>query len=325
VDPPRRCILQDRSKVSFGKVAALKQEREAGCFSQGVGKAITAIEAGGVLLPLAVQRICLKSDLRVLRCYAFYLETSLLNQCVELPRSGGAMSIEHHHSGFNDRGGRNKGRIRFRNLFRIACGIPFFVQNGDQSRRVYHDDGRRYIYFYLTVCWCGEAFGLGQNVREDRESDPLDAKPAAPVSDKEAHQMFQNLLAERFHLQVHRESKTADGYTLTAPKGGGKLHRLPPDAPVGFRIQTMGQLKGPGTMDMLGRTLKGMLGAPVDDATALDGKYEIDLEWSLNETADDGKPSVFAALSERLGLVLKRSKVPVEMLIVDHAEKATPN
>ena len=79
----------------------------------------------------------------------------------------------------------------------------------------------------------------------------IDAKPAAPVSRDIAMRMFQNLLAERFHLQVHHEIKTVDGYILTAPKGDVKMRKLGPADPVGFRFQQPGHIQGPATMEML--------------------------------------------------------------------------
>lgn len=152
----------------------------------------------------------------------------------------------------------------------------------------------------------------------------IDAKPAARVSRDVAMQMFQNLLAERFHLQVHHEIKTVDGYILMAPKGDFKMQKLGPDDAVGFRFQQPGHIQGPGTMDMLTAVLKGSLGVPVEDKTGLTGKYDVAIEWSPNE-ADDGGPSIQAALSERLGLVLKREKVSIDVLVIDHVEKPTPN
>ncbi len=152
----------------------------------------------------------------------------------------------------------------------------------------------------------------------------IDAKPSSPVSRDVARLMFQNLLAKRFHLQAHHESKTVDGYILMAPKGDVKMQKLGADDPIGFRFQQPGHIQGPGTMDMLSLTLKGLLGVPVKDETGITGKYDLMIEWSPNET-DDGGPSIQAALNERLGLVLKRDKVSIEVLVIDHAEKPTPN
>ena len=153
----------------------------------------------------------------------------------------------------------------------------------------------------------------------------VDAKPAAPVSQEVARQMMQTLLAERFRLQVHHENKSVNGYTLMAPKGDSKMQKLTLDAPIGFHFMQPGRIQGHGNMKMLLNSLKGILGVPVEDATGLTAAYDINLEWSLNETADDGKPSLFSALGERLGLVLKRERVSIDVLVIDRAEKPTAN
>ena len=152
----------------------------------------------------------------------------------------------------------------------------------------------------------------------------IDAKPASAVSEDVARLMFQNLLAERFHLQVHEQSKTVDGYILTAPKGDQKMHPLGPDDPIGFRFMQTGHIQGPGTMDMLALVLKASLGAPVENRTGIKGKYEIAIEWDPTGTSDR-LPPVQIALSERLGLLLKLDKVSIQVVVIDHAEKATPN
>jgi uncharacterized protein (TIGR03435 family) len=153
----------------------------------------------------------------------------------------------------------------------------------------------------------------------------VDAKPPGRVGNKEAQLMLQALLVDRFKLQVHRESRTVDGYVLTAPKGDAKLPALAPDAQIGFRRMGNGEVKGPGTMGMLARLLKAQLGVPVDDQTGLTGKYQMSLDYSPDEAVGDARPSIFAALQEQLGLTLKRQKVPVEVLVVDRAEKAAGN
>lgn len=152
----------------------------------------------------------------------------------------------------------------------------------------------------------------------------IDAKPVSPVSRDVARLMFQNLLAERFHLRVHHENKTVNGYIPMAPKGDVKMQKLGAADPIGFRFQQPDHIQGPGTMDMLTLTLTGVLGVPVEDQTGITGKYDLAIEWIPNET-DDGGPSIQVALSEHLGLVLKRDKVPIEVLVIDHVEKPSPN
>ena len=64
-------------------------------------------------------------------------------------------------------------------------------------------------------------------------------------------------------------------------------------------------------------------GRPVVDKTALNGAYGFTLEFSLTE--GDGRPSVFSALEDQLGLKLKPAKDPVEFLVIDHIERPSAN
>ena len=65
----------------------------------------------------------------------------------------------------------------------------------------------------------------------------------------------------------------------------------------------------------------------VIDKTGLDGTYDIGVEWSSDDTPplDRSGPSIFTAIQEQLGLKLESQKAPVEMLIIDHAEKPSGN
>lgn len=153
----------------------------------------------------------------------------------------------------------------------------------------------------------------------------VDAKPAGRANSRDAHLMLQNLLAERFKLQMHGETKKVDGYTLLAPNADSKMQKAGPADGTGFRRAEMTSLKGAGTMANLARYLKEVLGVPVEDGTGLSAVYVIDLAWSLEVVVPDGRPTIFAALKEQLGIVLKRNKVPQEFFVIDRAERATPN
>src|ERR1035437_6928926 len=154
----------------------------------------------------------------------------------------------------------------------------------------------------------------------------VDAKPAAPAGINESRLMLQALLAERFALQLHRETRTVDGYTLTAPKGSSKLQKSDAATETGFSIMSLTQMRGKAiSMRGLVRALKADLSVPVEDGTGIAGLYEIALDFTLDGAAADGEASIFAVLKERLGLVLKRDKVPIEMLVSDRAEKPTAN
>ena len=158
--------------------------------------------------------------------------------------------------------------------------------------------------------------------------------------------MLQALLADRFHLRAHRESRVGTEYALVIDKGGPKLKqstessnfmRGRPPASLAIRRDGTG-VKGAMTMDILARTLSRAGYGPVVDATGLDGRYEIDLTWVPEPSfgpsapaAEPGMPTIgqapapaadlFSALRESLGLRLEPRKTPVDFLIVDHVER----
>lgn len=177
-----------------------------------------------------------------------------------------------------------------------------------------------------------------------------------PGTTKEQFQtMLRNLLAERFKLQVHRETKDLTGYSLTLGKSGPKLKSHPAapppadedkSAPTGFTLPKTGADGYPiltkevnmATMDGKSRkrwdnadigelveTLSAYLRAPVNDETGLRGRYDIDLYWLSQTTSaqseSDTGPDLFAAVQQQLGLKLEKKKLPVEVLVIDHAEQ----
>ena len=159
--------------------------------------------------------------------------------------------------------------------------------------------------------------------------------------------MLQTLLAERFKLTLHREKKVMPVYALVAGKNGPKLH--PADAAAGLRI-SMGpngrQLNGKVSISQLADTLSNFMDRPVLDMTEIKGVYDIDLQWVPDEnqrgpgfmgpggarpeggggerkgaTDTPEGASIFTAVQETLGLKLEGRKSPIDILIVDHAEK----
>jgi uncharacterized protein (TIGR03435 family) len=154
---------------------------------------------------------------------------------------------------------------------------------------------------------------------------PADTPP------QQVRQMTQALLAERFKLALHRESRQLPIYALVVGKNGPKIHAVE-DGQGGTR-------GGPGRleatkipMQKLADLLARLTGQQVVDATNLKGLFDFTLEWSPEETqkmtpeggvaAGPSGPSIFSALQEQLGLKLEGRKGPVEILVVDHIEKA---
>jgi uncharacterized protein (TIGR03435 family) len=152
--------------------------------------------------------------------------------------------------------------------------------------------------------------------------------------------MLQALLADRFNLQLHRESKKLPVYALVAGKNGLNLQKAesPGGLSAGFN-PGRAHMSGRFSMPQLADYLSHRLGRPVLDQTALDGVYAIALDWVPDSTDEPGSapisppaagegtavgapgPSIFTALREQLGLNLAAMKGPVEILVVDHAEK----
>jgi uncharacterized protein (TIGR03435 family) len=156
------------------------------------------------------------------------------------------------------------------------------------------------------------------------------------------------LLAERFQLTLHRETKEQSVYALVVAKGGPKLQQGQAKEATGPRGPMMrmgrGELSGQGVeLEMLTRTLSSQLGRTVIDRTGLKGNFDFKLTWTPDPgqsagppgglpagadappPPDPNGPSVFTALQEQLGLRLESQKGPVEMLVIDRVEKPSEN
>jgi uncharacterized protein (TIGR03435 family) len=149
----------------------------------------------------------------------------------------------------------------------------------------------------------------------------------------QARQMMQTLLADRFQLQVHRETHEVPIYELVVTRSGPKLKPASPDATGGYRVggTEKGALRMEAsrtTMEQLARQLAGTSARFVVDRTGLTGLYAFTLEWwPANRTPppDSDVPSMFDALQEQLGLKLETAKGPVEKLVIDRAQKPSEN
>jgi uncharacterized protein (TIGR03435 family) len=148
-----------------------------------------------------------------------------------------------------------------------------------------------------------------------------------PITPEQRDEMFKTLLADRFHLVLHRETKELAVYDLVVAKGGPKL-RASGDQP-GFGMTNTGSITFKKTsVSTFANVLSGVLGRKVIDKTGLQGNVDVDLHWTPDERADaqpDDGPSVFTAIQEQLGLRLESSKGPVEVLVIDRAGKPTEN
>ena len=176
--------------------------------------------------------------------------------------------------------------------------------------------------------------------------------------------MLQGMLADRFKLALHHDTKELSEYALVVAKNGPKFHEAtapandpaaqdrPPGPP------TPGAPMPRGTMRMMGRgdltvtgvgltqfadVLSRQIGHLVVDKTGLKGEYDFTLKWTPDEgqggmfrgagepprdTApppDASSPTIFTALQEQLGLKLESEKGPADTLVIDHVERPSEN
>jgi len=155
------------------------------------------------------------------------------------------------------------------------------------------------------------------------------AKVPADAPEGHIPEMLQGLLANRFQMKLHWETKEEQGYSLTVAKGGPKLKESEagPKRRTGFRsnghIDEMAA-----TMSDLAHGLSIFMGRTVVNSTDLPGTYDISLDAAPDSmpgfTFSDGKdsnfPTIFAALHQ-LGLELVPGKVVVRHLVIDSALK----
>jgi uncharacterized protein (TIGR03435 family) len=177
-------------------------------------------------------------------------------------------------------------------------------------------------------------------------------KPAftASAADREAVErvrlMMKGLLAERFKLRVHQEIRQLPIYELVALKQTGELGpditRAATDCVEEWKKQgkpdarnlACGSLQRTGPGRVIGHAveigplvanLHDWAGRSVVDRTGLTGRFDFTLNWAPDGATDSDAPSIFTALQEQLGFKLEPARGPVDVLVVDSAERPTPD
>jgi uncharacterized protein (TIGR03435 family) len=157
----------------------------------------------------------------------------------------------------------------------------------------------------------------------------IDAKPdpgkPIPRGFAPVREMMRSLLEDRFKLAVHWETRQQPVYELVLARSGSKMKQADKPGDITF---APGRLTSSGATTMtLSMMLEGPTGRMVIDKTGLTGLYAFSLEWAPDDTPPDVAtgPSLFTAIQEQLGLRLQSATGPVEMLVIDHAEKPSEN
>jgi uncharacterized protein (TIGR03435 family) len=160
-------------------------------------------------------------------------------------------------------------------------------------------------------------------------------KSDQPIGDDAIlNQMLQRLLADRFKLTMHRESKVLPAYVLEVDKKGPKMVQAEGgDSDTNTSTSNTGRVRinAKNTdMNLFAEVLARKMDLPVVNQTGLAGIFNFKLQWTLDsappsdrQTADN--VSIYTALEEQLGLRLRAAKAPVEVLVIDHAEKPGEN
>jgi uncharacterized protein (TIGR03435 family) len=237
----------------------------------------------------------------------------------------------------------------------------FIAENfrvGDILRRAFHPtDGGGYMFINNRLLGLPD---WTKSEHYDIEATVAESDMAAFKNEEVRRAMLQSLLADRFHLEAHIETREQQLYELVIAKNGPKLKaatpgdtyangikNVPNDMPhVGICWKTgPGQITAQGaTIGCLGDLLSILMmeGTVVLDKTGLTGNYDFTIEWSIDDRTgqpfaerdiswgvpaprDNSGISLSTALQERLGLKLELTKGPVQVLVVDSIEQPSKN
>ena len=146
---------------------------------------------------------------------------------------------------------------------------------------------------------------------------------------------IQSLLADRFQLRIHKETREEQVYSLVVAKNGPKFKvskfddsALETGLMPGLKTHPYELAGTSAGIHLLTEELSRRLGRKVIDQTGLDGEYNFDLRWAPDvgdgDSPPDG-PSIFTAVQEQLGLKLESGKAAVDAIVIDHIERPSEN
>jgi uncharacterized protein (TIGR03435 family) len=183
----------------------------------------------------------------------------------------------------------------------------------------------------------------GKDGRLDpNEADPtmsarfdIQGKPPDDAPGGQGYLMLRTMLADRFKLRVHTETRQLPIYVLTAPPDGQFGEHLrpadsacQPSCPANRYASMPGAriVRGAGTMDALARALQARGDRPVVDSTGLTGNFTwvVAFAYGLG-SVDSPLPVIWTAVEDQLGLRLERRQGPYEVVVVDSVELPTPD
>jgi len=200
-----------------------------------------------------------------------------------------------------------------------------------------------------TILWMAHGVQQDQivNVPSWATSEAFDIVAKAPEGTRPSmdvyRPMLRELLADRFHLQTHHETRELPVYRLLRLRDaslGPKLSPAaidctgrPPETAEGrIAMRSCGAGPVPGGLRVhgmpllvLGRFLGPVLGRVVVDETGLKGNWDLDLEYTTEQIQGGDGVSPFTAVQEQLGLKLEAGRAPVEVIVLDHLDRPMPD
>ena len=165
----------------------------------------------------------------------------------------------------------------------------------------------------------------------DSEYYDIEARTGAgeSLSEEQLQPYLQSLLADRFHLKVHWETREGNVYALVLDKSGPRMKENPGGKDPDMSVQkNSGRvlMKGVGVpMPALAASLGNQLSRIVVDKTGLAGAWDFQGAWEIDPAPDSAAPSIFTGVREQLGLRLVPQEGPISTLVIDHAESPSAN
>jgi len=160
---------------------------------------------------------------------------------------------------------------------------------------------------------------------------------------EQARGIVRKLLADRFALKFHYDTKQLSVYVLSVAKAGPKLTKsgADPNSPPGMGGPPGTMMMRNGSMEEFAQVMQGVLDRPVLDETGLKDRYDLKLRWTPDETQYGGRippqsndngtantdslPSLFTAIQDQIGLKLDAVKAAAKVMVVDSVEKPSAN
>jgi uncharacterized protein (TIGR03435 family) len=209
------------------------------------------------------------------------------------------------------------GRVRF-----INSPLLYIVQQAFDEQK---------IIFPNAPAWVNDdAFDIDARPPADSKSSKSNPTNIKLPPNEEQREMLQTLLAERFGLTFHSETKEDSVYLLTRGKTLKLQESTDPNVYPWAGSAGGGAFSGDGiagtniTMSQLAKRLTPILGRPVIDGTALTGAFDFKYSYASGSDRPDEIASLIASL-DAIGLKLESSKAPVPSIVIDRVEKPEEN